>query len=484
MRFFSSLPKDEAFYSRYAALLPTLRRLGYLAQIISALTEIGVIYALLYGSLADFLPNLATPAAVFGAVLGTAFIEVGLRQFLPYSARAILHRRFAGLDRLMTAFILAAAVGLMLTSGLLSFYGSKDIVEQVAPPPVLRSTAAADSLAAASSAAARLDFQRDSGEIARRYAALIQAQKTAFSAKIQNARRLAASTNEGSRRTGRAKVAGLEADRAAVLADLEGRKAGEMAGAVGRKSGTVERIEGERAAVGLEVATANTAAVQKSETKVKKYGGGLAWFTVVCLIVLVLAVSLEEMFSKGSGIEQVAQPNQYNFSAGVFSEFWNTFLEKWNYHARTWIKRWADKTPPPPKPTEPPTLYELADGKPRRVTLRTAPDALPYVANGMHNGTNGTTSHNLRDASARAVHIPAKEVVEPDVFASVTRARDNATVTPDPFAKDCEQCGQPFAAKVAWQRFCCEGCKLTHHEAKHGRKFDPTYKRKPKPVSV
>jgi len=72
-----------------------------------------------------------------------------------------------------------------------------------------------------------------------------------------------------------------------------------------------------------------------------------------------------------------------------------------------------------------------------------------------------------------------------DALASVTR--DNGTVTPpppDPFAKDCAQCGQPFAAKVAWQRFCCEGCKMAYHEAKHGRKFDPTYKRKPKPAPV
>lgn len=483
MRFFSSLPKDEAFYNRYAALLPTLRRLGYLAQIISALTEVGVIYALVYGSVSDFFPHLAAPAAAFGAILGTAFIEVGLRQFLPFSARAILHRRFAGLDRLMTAFILAAAVGLMATSAILSFHGSKTIVETVAPPPALRSTAAADSLAAASSAAARSDFQRDSAEIAQRYAALFQAQKTAYSAKIQNARRLEASTNEGERRKGRAQVAALEADRAAVLADLEGRKAGEMSAAVGRKAGTVGRIEADRAAVGLEVATANAAAVQKSEAKVRQYGGGLAWFTVVCLVVLVLAVSLEEMFCKGSGLEQVAQPNQYHFSAGVFSEFWETLWEKWNYNARTRIRRWADKTPPPPKPVEPSTLYELADWKPRRVTLRTAPEA-PLSA---HNGAHVGTSHNLRDASARAVHIPAAKDAPPplDAPASVTRARDNAAVTPDPFAKDCAQCGQPFAAKVAWQRFCCEGCKLAHHEERHGgRRFDPTYKRKPKPVTA
>jgi hypothetical protein len=49
---------------------------------------------------------------------------------------------------------------------------------------------------------------------------------------------------------------------------------------------------------------------------------------------------------------------------------------------------------------------------------------------------------------------------------------NNATVTTDHFNKICAQCSAPFYAKVGWQRFCKEGCKLAFHEAKHGQPFD------------
>ena len=150
MKTFISLPKTDdgrAFYSRYATLIPTLDLLGYLAQTVSALTEFGVIYSIVYASLAAFWPHYAAPIALAGAVVGTAFIELGLRQFLPYSARAIVHRRYAGWDGWITAFVLAATVALVAVCGLLSFTGSRILVEAVAPPPVTLTTTTADSMA-------------------------------------------------------------------------------------------------------------------------------------------------------------------------------------------------------------------------------------------------------------------------------------------------------------------------------------------------
>ncbi|MDV7397081.1 hypothetical protein RZS08_37120, partial [Arthrospira platensis SPKY1] len=85
-------------------------------------------------------------AAIAGAAIGTAMLEVGLRKFLPYSFRAILYKRFAGLHLAMSLAILAVTIGLLAASGLLSFQGSREMVEQVAPPPKLESSAGADSL--------------------------------------------------------------------------------------------------------------------------------------------------------------------------------------------------------------------------------------------------------------------------------------------------------------------------------------------------
>jgi hypothetical protein len=57
---------------------------GYLAQAISALTEFGVIFSLIKSSLMEIFPDYATQWALLGAILGTLFLEAGLRKFLPF----------------------------------------------------------------------------------------------------------------------------------------------------------------------------------------------------------------------------------------------------------------------------------------------------------------------------------------------------------------------------------------------------------------
>jgi hypothetical protein len=467
-----SLPKDDGFYNRYATLIPTLRKLGYLAQVVSALTEVGVLYAVIYSSLADFWPTAAVPIATTGAIIGTAFIEIGLRQLLPYSARAILHRRFAGLDRLMTVFILAAAVGLLITSGLLSFQGSKAIVETVAPSPHIQTTTTADSIHRAARADALTTFAQDSTEISGRYAAQISAQKTAFSAKILNAQRLTTAKDEGSRRRARAQAAELQAARADALAGLEAAKAQEVRAAADRKHATLQRTTAAHSRAQDEIHRDNITAKQRSEGKIKTYGSGLAWFTVVCLVVLILAVIMEEAYQKGSGIDEIAQPNQYDFSAPIWAAFAGAISDRWNYHARTLIKRISDGTPAPPAPPKPGTLYDLESWQPRRVRL--APDdADPIKAHPpaqdtpLRNGKLASLAAELTGREANATSAYINEAVKTDAHAEPTQPAQA-----DPFLKDCGQCGKPFNARVSWQKFCCEGCKLDYHEAKTGRRFN------------
>ncbi len=108
-----------------------------------------------------------------------------------------------------------------------------------------------------------------------------------------------------------------------------------------------------------------------------------------------------------------------------------------------------------------------------------------YSTNGHSNG-NGT--HPTNEAPRRPIGFHQT----PETGNSMRyRARDNAlsydasngtdkVLEVDKSLKPCTQCGTLFRYRTTWQKFCTTECKLAYHEQKHGRKFDPTYKRKTK----
>jgi hypothetical protein len=480
MKTLFSLPKDDGFFNRYATLIPTLRKLGILSQVINAITEVGIMYAVVYSLLSEFWGAYAVPLSIFGAMIGTGVIELGLRQFLPYACRAVLFKRFKGLDLWMSLFILISCLALFACSLTMSFRGSKAMVEAAAPTPEQKSTAAADVALNTGKLDATQTFSRDSGEIAARYAGLITTQKNAYGARIETERATVAKYQ----RTGqsyttlinaaKAKINNLQAERAGKIADLEAQKAKEIQDAAARKNADFERLTTAHTFATTDIQTQNSAARQKAESRTRTYGSGLAWFTLIFHFVLILAVALDEMNNKGSGIEQVAQPNQYHFSESIWASFWNTVSDKWNFHARTKIKKWADRTPAPPRPSAPPTLYELADWKPQRVTLETQPADFA----GMATGATGTsakedTDRGLGVLSFAAMRFNAKRYQPTaDENPGITQSGPGVLEV-DKSLKPCLQCGTMFRYRTTWQKFCTDDCKLAHHEQKHGRKFDP-----------
>ncbi len=433
MKTIFSLPKDEGFFQSYAHLGPTLRRLGYIAQVISAATEIGVIFALAYATLKDFIPEYAAAAAWAVAILGTLFLEVGLRQFLPYSARAILYRRFAGLHLPMTIFIFAVALGLIGASGFLSFKGSRELVATVAPPPALGDPAQADSL-----------YLSEAGSIQSRYAAQVEAINTQAAAAVKvEALKLEKYTGR-EQRTGRsyattkerirAKMAAIEADAAGQVAALQAAQGEELAAAHQRRTQGREEVE-----------TANNEAKAQAAAKVAAWGLGAGWFTLFALAVLIVVIALDEIYRKGAGVETQALPTQYDFSQSIAGEFMAMASEKWNYYARAFIRRLADGTPEPPEPGEPPTLYDYSPQMKRRQIGFQKPD-------------DNNSSHSVSNASGGSHSVSNGSV-------------SNASGS---HSKNCLHCGQAYQPRVSWQKYCSTQCKDAYHAAQHGgQSFDP-----------
>lgn len=513
MKILYSLPKDEQFFGAYASLIPSLKKLGYLAQVITGLTELAILYYLIHGHLQDYLPSIATPGATLGAIVGTAFLEIGLRKFFPFGVRAILYKRFQGLHLVLSIAIWVVALVLAIFSGVIHFKGSKDLVKRHMPQAKQESTALADSVAAVKTAVKQRESKADSLAVVNRYTPMIEAVKAKHAALIAKEDLTLKSLEAKERREGKSyssmkaqikgRLADLEAAQAQELAALEDRKAQKLEKLETLKRVALAKITQEQEKTIQRIEQGNTQATNEAESRVKNYGGGLAWFTVICIGVFAFSVVIDEVHRKGSGVEEVPQPNQYVFSDTITGEFWAMLSDKINYFARTWIKRQAERTPEPPAPSEPPTLWELAMVRSKRKQIAVSAQGMAAPQNedarfvdlfngqgysngnnGKHNGVHLDNNADFAAPDAKPLEVPARTIIKG--FVPATEQAPNGSVNneaiviaPKLNVKECLQCGQGYAPKVAWQKFCSQTCKEAHHAEKHGGKaFDPKQYRK------
>lgn len=471
MKFRYTLPKNEAFFMDYAGLTGTIKTLGYLAQIVSALTEFGIIYALVESSLIDFFPNAARPVGIFGAAIGTAFLEVGLRKFLPYSAKALLYKRFSGLHLLITCFVFTVTIGLLLSSGYLSFHGSKELIRTTAPPPKVVNLNSADTTEHQNRISASAQYSADSSEASSRYSILLDATKKSYSAKIalesEALSRLEAMERPGKRYTTqkaaiKAKIMAVQAQQAQDIARMENDKATALGEAIKARNASFAKAASEREAARLTIDSTNKLEEAQNTQQVERYGSGLAWFTIIALGILILSVSIDEIHKKGSGIEEALLPNQYYFSQGIFGEAVAMLSDKWNYSTRSIIRRMAASTPTPMQPEPAPELWEVASGM-----LRSKPSYTTHTAGSLTNLANEYATES------RPVIQGFKRTENPSNEISYAHQADGVLVV-DSALKPCQHCGQQFRPKVTWQKYCSEECKLAFHAQKHGKPFNPS----------
>ncbi|WP_421794923.1 hypothetical protein [Haliscomenobacter sp.] len=368
MKSFLTLPKDSDFFNRYARLIPALKVSGYLAQVVSALTELGVLFTAIHSSLVFFVPGLAWSGAIVGAFIGVAIIETGLRVLLPYSIRAILHRRFSGLDLPLTVIVWGACMVLLSVGTLMSYHGSRDIVEQVKPKPKLEETTAADLTYKQAEQKILSTWRTDSTEITGRYGVQLEAIKAQYKALIAQAsgqlQRIEAKERAGQRFTtvknqARERITTLEADQAGKLATLQTAKSKEISSAAGRKNEALASAAADLGKVKEQTEKANNQTVAETDQRTSRYKGGLSWFTVICHLILIVSVAVDEIHKKGSGIEAKVLPTQYDFSSSVLSELFHALGCRWNQFVRERIRRIEENTPPPPLPLSPNELYSL-----------------------------------------------------------------------------------------------------------------------------
>jgi len=380
MKHLNTAPTNTGFFEVYAKLAKSIRKSGVFSQVVSALTEIGGIYAAAYSALLPIFPTFAMYVAGAVAIIGTAVIEFGLRVLTPHTVDAILYKRFAGLHLPMTIAIWLLTAVLIATSGLLSFRNSKLIVNEFTPEAEQVTTAKADSIHQQKTQTLAATWRADSALIAGQYAERIAATEQAAKGKQKAAKRELSNWYNKERRTGnsyatqkdraRQKLADLEAEGAAQIAAIKTAQAKELSEARQRHWEAVKLAKSDHRAATGEIKATNQQAEAERAATVSGYGTGLGWFTVICLFVFTASIILDRIHRKGSGIEEKVELSQYDLNPGAITEALAAFRERWQYLVRNQITKFADRTPPAPLPTASNDLYDPTQAATININLK------------------------------------------------------------------------------------------------------------------
>ena len=505
-----STPEGERFFSRYAALIPNLTVAGYLGQVVSALTEWGILYALLFTSLAPLWPEYAAKAAITGATVGVTIIEVGLRRLLPFAARAVILKQWKGYDGGISAVVVGATVLLLSASATLSFTGSRSLVTAVATPPTLASSEVSDDRARRQEAATSSAWKQDEGDVVQSYAARIEAARTSAAGaarRVQGRIEQYRAKERVSRQPHTTIIAGLERQEADILgardekiATLTEARETELTKVRERYREKLEAIETDNTSTRAGIAQANEATLVDHQLTVSRHGGGLAWFTLVCLTLLVVSIVVKELHHAGAGVEERVQPDAFTFEQGPLLLLYKALTVRVRREVYSWVN-WVERTTlEAPEPVQSPVLWRRET--PWRVKVsrvaaaemeeeKLAPDQLKYEPSVKTTPATppprldvdvldqeSRPSRELDALENASTHLPKAEVYPKEVAADEASTNDlssgyDALTHRSPEGQEmedpieCENCGETYDRRRPWQRFCTTNCRRDYHAKKH-----------------
>lgn len=483
MKYLRSTPNDHSFFSVYAKLAKSVKASGYFAQIVSALTEIGGIFAASLSILHPvFGQNAVYPSAAIAAI-GTAILEVGLRVTIPQAVDAVLYKRWQGLHLAMSIAVFILGFVLLTTSGVLSYKNSQTVVDSVVVEPERDSTGIQAAQIEYNSTKAKHgeQYRADSTTTSERYQKRIQATTAAFSGQLGSARRELSNIYNKEQRTGnsyatakdraRQKIADVEAEQAHVIAQITTEQGEALAALKAEHKAALAKADSDhRAAIAQLEHEYQTATTERGQT-VSAYGGGLAYFTIIALFIFLASVILDRIHRKGSGIAETVELSQYDINPPAIVEAWQAMRERLQTTIRAKIAQFDERTPAAPLPTSKRELYDPTqlsnvriklqlddenEGEERTIRIAAKRRPIGFFTQG-DNVRQRTDNKSLEDSEN----------------SSSTNGAVNALL------KNCDHCGAEYQAKVKWQRFCSTDCKTQWHAAQHnGTPYSPNFKKR------
>jgi hypothetical protein len=473
MKILKSLPKQTAFFNRYAALTHSLSRFAVVAQVVTGAAEIGIIYAMLYPSVVDLIPSYAVFISSIGSVFCASLLQVGLKKLFPYSVRAILYRRFSGLDLSFSIAVFILTAALLTVSVFLSWNGAKDIATFAVAPPQYKTTLKQDSTKAATKQQATSIFSTDSATIETKYKGKMEAIESEYQSRIGGFESKAATTVYKSplwSKELKAKAENQKAELKTKLATLQSDKAVEIESKATERKQAINKALERHETETTKIDNDNHEAKETAKLKEKRYSGYIGYFTLFCYVFFLCAYILNEIYHKGAKIDLTPTPDQRHFLPSVITEFIEAAKAKIDYFFRSKIQRWADKTPPTPLPNALPVLYEFN-----------------------HDTFKNTWKVETDTKEAKVIKLPSKVVKIASEKQETTtqeqprqigffKGTDNnenrntkiVSETPKNNAYEnrvCAFCNGDYVHKHHKQKYCSDVCRISSWEQSKGRKL-------------
>jgi hypothetical protein len=520
MKTFKSLPSQtgQPFFERYATLIHSLTKFGVIAQIITGAAEIGIIYSLLYPSFIDLFPSVAHPLSITGALFCASLLQVGLKKVFPYSVRAILFKRFTGLDLPLSIAIFLLTIALLSVSVLLSYKGSQDIIDVAIAPPLAATTTAADSIKAVTEQRAAAIFSTDSATIETKYLGKFEAIQSEHQSRIDATEGKATKSRTASPSWSKdlsAQANGMKAELKTKLATLKADKANEIEAKATERKATIAHATDRNDIERTDIKAANSEAKAATEQRKGKYKNYVGYFTLFCYIFFLIGFVLDEIYKKGAGIEETVLPHQRHFSPSLFAEWLEAVKARYDTFVRSKIYAFADKTNASPLPVALHSLYdfkatalknvhtieveEMDDDetrviklpmKPLKVAAKrkddtkkaddTEPKKTRQIGFRKDDDTTLSTDEQLKIKGGKSLDDTG---VHNDFRYTANLNDDTSKVytvratTGGDFGK-CEHCGNDFFRNHKKQRFCKEECRKNAWALKTGKDFDLSVKNK------
>jgi hypothetical protein len=495
MKTFKSMPKETAFFDRYANLIHSLTRFAVVAQLVTGLTEIGIIYSLLYPSISDLAPSYAAIITTPLSILFASLLQVGLKKVFPYSVKAILYKRFKSLDLAFTIAVFVLTIALLIVSILLSYKGSRDIVDIAIQPPTEKTTTATDSTRAAAERQANATFTTDSATIETKFAGKSEAIQSDYLSRASGYDAQAARAKGSIYKAElTAKANGIRAELKTKLATLQSDKATEIEAKATERKATIQRATDKNDQATAEIKTANSEAKGKAEQRKGRYKNYVGYFTMFCYVFFLIAFVLDEIYKRGAQIDETPQPHQRHFLPSLFAEWIEAIKARFDTWVRAKIYAYSDKTKASPLPNALNSLYDFkADALQNVWTIQTEPQETKVIKlpskplriaakSEMTDGKSGVSDEKKSRQIGFFKQQKTDEMTDGDQDKTAKTATDVTAAVmhekPQPKVKNCEWCNNSFEYVVYNKKYCCETCKKQAWEAKTGVNFDLELKKK------